>query len=194
MSIGVAVAGDLAVGVTEKKIGKDKDVRSGPRPLPIPLSASGEVDRHAYEVKIENRSFQPYRGIEARYILFVKRRTLTMPDGAARPERVFGRESISEIPARGKHLFETSGVELREVEIDPDAARASRGQRSAADELAGIWVRVYRGNELVAEFTRPTNLATKETWQDAPPERRAGAAGRRQELKKRFVPQDRVSP
>jgi hypothetical protein len=36
----------------------------------------------------------------------------------------------------------------------------------AEDSLAGIWVRMYQNGKIVGEFTKPSNLASKEKWDE----------------------------
>lgn len=169
---GVGLAADsFAITATERRVERPTDAREreaapGAKRAPDPITS--KVAQKAFAVKIENRSFQAAEGLEVRYIVFVERQMIGTKEGDERLQRLFGKVPVETIKPHGTFEFETVASEIKEARLDGDYYFKNGGARKAEDRLAGLWVRLYRGEEMVAEFTRPVTLAQKEEWREQP--------------------------
>ncbi len=54
---------------------------------------------------------------------------------------------------------------LKKARLKADWYYSNGARGKAKDELSGIWVRVYSGNELIYELAQPSSLKTQEKWE-----------------------------
>jgi hypothetical protein len=116
-----------------------------------------------YEVSVENASFKPMAVIDVRYMIFYKTEELGSK-APAQQRHQSGSFSIDALPPHGKKLFSTSAVELNKSHLIGYWHYAGGERIKAEDALAGIWVRVYQGAQLMGEYANPSTLS-KEQWQ-----------------------------
>jgi hypothetical protein len=116
-----------------------------------------------YEVSVENASFKPMAVIDVRYMIFYKTEEL---GSKAPPQQRHqsGSFSIDALPPHQKTLFTTNSVELNKSHLIGHWHYSGGERIKAEDTLAGIWVRVYQGGQLMGEYANPSTLS-KEEWQ-----------------------------
>lgn len=161
-----------------------KEAASRPKPVPagsvqIELSrvmfssekrdSIGVVYTHeqwGYNITINNRSGPPLENLRAEYILLMEPNPHhTAPSDRNKLKRTTGKESIEPLATGARTQFRTSSIEAVKVAIKDgwvwsDAER----NRTTRDKLYGVWVRIFRGNELIAEATTPAGIVQRERW------------------------------
>jgi hypothetical protein len=51
-----------------------------------------------------------------------------------------------------------------ESKLAPGYIWANGGKKTSKDDLKGIWVKIYVGDKLVHQQSRPENMMRKEAW------------------------------
>jgi hypothetical protein len=74
------------------------------------------------------------------------------------------RATIESIPALSKTVFRTETISAIKMKYNGNIVSAKTGDSSSRETLTGIWIRVYRGDELVQEVSMPEKLRTSEMW------------------------------
>jgi hypothetical protein len=127
---------------------------------------SMEVKRsHAsYDVKMRSKSTVDLTDLEVRYIIFMKEDDRYVRNNNNRQAKR-GKHKIEFWPAQELMEFQTKALELETEQLAQ--GWYSYGKARARDQLAGIWLRIYRGDLMLAEFSSPTMLEQKYNWEDA---------------------------
>ncbi|HWB57844.1 MAG TPA: hypothetical protein VG733_00050 [Chthoniobacteraceae bacterium] len=119
-----------------------------------------------YNVTMRNLSFKDVANMEIKYVIFSKQEAVGdfEPTGTTNFKRQPGTLSIKLLKNNDEVTFSTDGVVLTNVTYNyaDYAGEQSKGM------LQGLWIRVYVGGQMVSEFTSPTGLANKTTF-DPPP-------------------------
>jgi hypothetical protein len=123
----------------------------------------------SYLVTMENKSFKDVADIQIKYVVFSKQigynTTVTIggrnSGGLMRHE---GTTTIKMLKNNDKVTFSTDGVMLTSIDYDDGYGEESL----AKGALKGLWLRVYVDGQMVAEYTDPTDLPNKATF-DPPP-------------------------
>ncbi len=123
-------------------------------------------EKWSYAVTVVNKSFKDVPGFQIKYVVFSK------PDNAGKAvkpgqvdlERHAGTATIGALRNNDQTTFYTEPVELRTVQLDSGWEWKSGSDTYARGALRGIWIRVYIGDQLVAEFKNPANLADVTTF------------------------------
>ncbi|CAM3093685.1 hypothetical protein [Rariglobus hedericola] len=108
------------------------------------------TEQWGYSVTVTNRLLGPLTGLRAEYALFTNSNNPTR--GASGPL------AIGTLKSRGNIILKTTSVPLVK------SAYKGTSPKPAGGQLYGIWVRVYRGDELIHESSSPDTLRTKATW------------------------------
>ena len=116
-------------------------------------------------VKIENCGFKPAQEIQARYMIFVKRQHAGQKQGEDQIEKMKGEYRIAELKSGANVVFPTSEVNLRHSQLDGNYYYIGGGMSKTDDGIAGIWVKLFKGETLVGEYMNPPNLTTKFKWE-----------------------------
>lgn len=118
-----------------------------------------------YEIIVKNESRTPLQDVRIEYLQmkFVEKAAATKRvEGKVLREK--GESMIGTIPAREERSFRTTPFEMRATRLESNYYFENGGARESEDELAGIWVRVYIGDILALEESRPLNMREKEAW------------------------------
>ena len=130
-------------------------------------SQSTEIaeEKWAYTVEITNHSFKDIPDLRADYLIFSKHEKFgSLEQGKG--ERLKGSKALGTVPNNGKTSFETEAVSLKKARLKADWYYSSGAKNTAKDGVAGIWVRIYSGNDLIDEFAQPSSLKSQEKWED----------------------------
>jgi hypothetical protein len=118
----------------------------------------------SYDVKMRSKSTLDLTDLEVRYIIFMKEDDRYVRHNNNRlAER--GKHKIEFWPAQELMEFQTKALKLETEQLAQ--GWYSYGKARARDQLAGIWLRIYRGDLMLAEFSSPTFLQQRYTWEDA---------------------------
>jgi hypothetical protein len=146
---------DFDVKIESKRLGKDRQSNG---------TEKVSTEQWVYNVTIENRAAKDFADLEVKYIVF----TSDAKPGSNEPPKLLrktGSKPVALIKSRAKTNFTTEPIELVKTQLAGGVTYGSGARPRSNDALEGMWLRIYKGEELVAEIVRPTNLATKESWE-----------------------------
>jgi hypothetical protein len=113
-----------------------------------------------YTVKISNTSFmKDAPPLMAKYRIFVKRDNGLKNPREEKPVRISGEAAVPAVKSGEKYSFQTGPVKLVKAALDPRFYYRNHAQQSTADKLVGIWLRLFQGDKMVAEYALPASLA-----------------------------------
>ena len=121
-----------------------------------------------YKVTMDNKSFKDVSGIEIKYVVFSKQEQFSydvIQTTGVPLQRHPGSLTMRMVKNNDTVTFNTDGIALTNVTYN-DGYYADEGAKGA---LRGIWIRVYVGGQMVAEFMNPTGLSQKVQF-DGPPD------------------------
>jgi hypothetical protein len=123
-------------------------------------------EQWGFNVVITNRSGPILEDLRAEYILLLEPNPYhTSVADRNKLKRTMGSEKLSTLATGGRTQFRTRTVEAVKVALKPGWVWSDEDRkRTTRDKLYGIWVRIYRGDELIAESTTPAGIVTKEKW------------------------------
>ena len=155
LATGRGAPNDFDVKIESKRLGKDKQ-RTGIEKV--------STEQWVYNVTIENRAPKDFADLEVKYIVFTSD---AKPGSNEAPKliRKSGSKPVALIKSRAKTNFTTEPIELVKTQLAGGVTYGSGARPRSNDALEGMWLRIYKGDELVAEIVRPTSLATKESWE-----------------------------
>jgi hypothetical protein len=113
-------------------------------------------DREAYyEIKLENMTSEPLKGLELRYRIYVRD-----TDPVATKDRVKDRweERVVrniELEPRKEFVHNTVRVALLETRLRPGWEWSTGAPATSRDVLRGIFFRLYYKGEVIQEYSRP---------------------------------------
>jgi hypothetical protein len=120
-------------------------------------------ERWAYDVSIENKTFNDITNLDVQYVTFLNREKLGVK-AAPTVEREKGSFSIDILKPHQKKTFTTNSVELSKSNLVGNWIYSSGAKPNAQDTLVGVAIRIYQGGQTFAEFANPPNLA-REKWE-----------------------------
>ena len=131
---------------------------------------------YTYSFSINNRSPGPATGLWVRYQLIIKdhvdlrndryRELAYSSDHSGRIQRIHGSFPVDRIRQGGRVDIEQPYSLQSYIEKD-----SGRTDVVLTDKFLGLWIRVYRGAELIDEYKNDENQSLKSiTWTDAPPD------------------------
>lgn len=121
-------------------------------------------DQWGYDVTLGNKTFKDMTDLEIKYIMFYKQVQFGSK-AAPTLRRKAGKTMVSLIKSHDKATFQTDVVELEKASLEANYVFRNGGKPKVQDALSGLWIRVYKNGSQVAEFSRPTDLSSKERWQ-----------------------------
>ena len=124
-----------------------------------------EYDMH-YNVVIFNEDYDnTFRDIKVEYLIVKFQDALAAKkksQGAL--ERIKGTAYCSLIEAREEIRINTEKFQMLETELLPGYVWTNSGKRDSKDVVRGIWVKIYVGDKLAHELSKPENMMRKESW------------------------------
>jgi hypothetical protein len=127
-------------------------------------SSTKKDESWCYKLTLTNRSRADLSGLRVEYRVFYVDDTAQADRDELPLKRKAGRTTLAEFGPGAATEVQTTVVELQVTELKPGQRYSGTGKRKVEDSLAGIWVRLYRGGELLHEFADPTTLPKDETW------------------------------
>lgn len=120
-------------------------------------------EKWGYSVTIANRTSLPIEKLRAEYRLFA-----TVDDVQVKEKQGLKKKSyqspIETIPELAKATFRTETISAIKSKYNGNIVAAKSGDSTSRETLHGVWMRIYRGDELVFETAMPESLRTTEKW------------------------------
>ncbi|NBB78638.1 MAG: hypothetical protein GVY36_04235 [Verrucomicrobia bacterium] len=121
--------------------------------------------KEGYEVTIKNNTAFEMEDVRIKYMV------LKFEDAIAAQKRsegeikkLKGSAEVGKIPAWSDGATETSQFPMQQTKLAPRTRWASGGKETSKDKMEGIWVRVFVGDFMATEITKPENLDRKIGW------------------------------
>lgn len=144
------------------------EVKCEPKRTEVKRNASTSTEETAeswiYLITVTSHAFQEIPDVRVEYIVFTAHERFGSKS-EAKPERAPGSKTLGSLARNGKTSFETEPVTLKKARLKADWYYTSGAKKNAKDELRGVLVRVYSGEELIGEFAQPSSLKTQEKWE-----------------------------
>ncbi len=116
-------------------------------------------------LRVENTSARTSPDLQAKYVVIVKRQELAEKTGSDHLEVVKGEANVTPLKKGESFSADTTEIELRQQTLNAHYRYKSGGQTRASDAIAGVWVKVFSGTNLVAEYANPETVKSKFKWE-----------------------------
>lgn len=120
-------------------------------------------EKWGYGVTIINKTPRPIDNLRTEYRLFATVDNIHVKEKQGLKKKSY-RSAIEGIPQLGRITFRTETVSAIKSKYNGNIYSAKSGETSSRETLHGIWIRIYRGDDLVYETAMPDSLRTIETW------------------------------
>jgi hypothetical protein len=117
-----------------------------------------------YALTITNRTPKPIDGLRTEYRLFA-----TVDNPGEAPDKMTLKKkayntTVPMISALDKTIVRTETIIAIKTQLHPGWVYRNSRRTESGERLYGIWLRVFRGDQLVQEIAMPDSLRTKEKW------------------------------
>lgn len=119
-----------------------------------------------YEVVITNKNYDnDFENIRVEYLVLKFEDKLAADKRReGRIERIKGVVTHDVVKARGEVRLSTEKFPMMTTKLAQGYVWRGGGERESKDIAKGIWVKVYVGDKLVHEISKPENMMRKEPW------------------------------
>ena len=121
--------------------------------------------KESYEIELSNESQLDLKDIRIEYLIF------KFEDAMAAQKRsegvvhyLTGETKVPALEVRGKARASTKKFPMLETKLAPGYRWPGGGKETSEDEMRGIWIKVFVGEILATEVSKPENLIRKESW------------------------------
>lgn len=121
--------------------------------------------KESYGIVLKNHSYMDLKNIRIDYLIFKFEDALAAQkrsEGSVR--RLTGSTKIPLIKAGEEATAITEKFPMLETKLEPGYYWTDGGKKTSKDDMHGIWIKVYVGDILATEVSRPENLMRKEKW------------------------------
>ena len=135
-----------------------------------PTQTRGGVEQQTSQkwtgtLRVENTSSKPSPELQAKYIVFVKRQELAQKAGPDKIDLVKGEAKITPLKKGEIFSLDTAEIVLRQQLLSANYQYSNGGQTKASDTVAGVWVRLFAGTVLLADYSNPETVKAKFKWE-----------------------------
>lgn len=121
-----------------------------------------------YEITVRNQTYKDLEYLRIDYLIFkFDDATAGRERNSGDLERKEGSMVLKHLSARSEESVTTDSFRMLETSKEPGynwGGSGAREVRYRKDRLDGIWVRIYRGNQLIFEESRPQSIARNQSW------------------------------
>lgn len=150
-----ALSGDFVFKAEKKRVATERTQTK---------TTQSSAEEWAYHVSITNHSFQDLDHAEIRYLIYFKNEVFGSKTGQAKEERLSGSMLIENLKANASFEFDTVKAELTKSQLVGGYYWKSGAKGRTRASLTGLWVRLFREGKMVAEYSEPDSLKTKDKW------------------------------
>ena len=118
-----------------------------------------------YDITITNTAYEDFSDITVEYLILKFEDALAAQKRSqGEMKRLKGNASLKTLEARKEGSVSTKEFPMLESKRAPGYVWANGGKKSSKDDLKGIWVKIFVGDTLVHQQSRPENMMRKEAW------------------------------
>lgn len=130
----------------------------------VPDGLAITQENWGYAMTIINTTPKPIEGLSAEYRLFATVDSMGTAEDKKGMKKKPYKTPIETIDALGKITLRTETITAVKMAFVGNIVSANTGRSESGERLYGIWLRVFRGDQLVQEIAMPESLRTKEKW------------------------------
>jgi len=121
--------------------------------------------KESYGIVLTNDSQLDLKNIRIEYLIFKFEDALAAEKRSEGAVRYLTDETkVPFLKAGSEITANTKKFPMLETKLAPGYRWASGGKETSEDEMRGIWIKVYVGDILATEVSKPENLMRKEKW------------------------------
>lgn len=121
------------------------------------------TEKWGYNITLDNKSPNPLSGLRAEYRLFATIDSVHSNENKGLKKRAYS-ANVETIPRHESVSIKSESIPAIKTHYNGNIISAKTGESSSRETLYGIWIRIYRGNELVIEEAHPPGLMKSEKW------------------------------
>ncbi|EDY16435.1 hypothetical protein CfE428DRAFT_6054 [Chthoniobacter flavus Ellin428] len=150
----------IDVSVDRKRTNVAKDSAAGNR---------GEdekvTEKYTYAITVQSREFVEVPPLDVQYLVFVERQKLGSQRDDNPIERITGSGKTGQMNRKDPTQVVTSSeFEIsRQIQNSKYGGYVNGGRRKVEDSIVGVWVKVLKDGQIVAEYTNPSTIK-KRGW------------------------------
>ena len=121
--------------------------------------------KESYGIELTNESQLDLKNIRIKYLIFKFEDTMAAQKRSEGEVRYLTDETmVPTLKARSKVRASTKKFPMLETKLAPGYRWVNGGKETSEDEMRGIWIKVFVGEILATEVSKPENLMRKESW------------------------------
>jgi hypothetical protein len=121
--------------------------------------------KEGYGIELTNASYLDIKNIRVDYmILKFEDAMAAQKRSEGEVRRLLGSTTVPLLKAGEKIQANTKMFPMLETKLESGYRWADGGKETSEDDMNGIWIKVYVGDILATEASRPENLIRKEEW------------------------------
>lgn len=121
--------------------------------------------KESYGIELTNESQLALKNIRIEYLIFKFEDAMAAQKRSEGEVRhLTGETMLPTLKARSKVRARTKKFPMLETKLAPGYRWANGGKETSEDEMRGIWIKVFVGEVLATEVSKPENLMRKESW------------------------------
>lgn len=120
-------------------------------------------EKWGYSVTLTNKTPKPIENLRTEYRLFATVDDVHTKEKQGLKKKAFTSQ-IEALPELSKSVFKTETISAIKMKYNGNIVSAKTGDTRSRETLYGIWIRIYRGTELVYESAMPDLLRSSEQW------------------------------
>jgi len=121
-------------------------------------------DKWGYNVTITNKTPSPIENLRTEYRLFATIDNVHVSEESVKLKKKAFQSPIETVPALGKIVFKTETISAVKMKYNGNIVSAKTGENHSREVLSGIWIRVYRGSDLIHETIMPEKIRETQKW------------------------------
>jgi hypothetical protein len=121
--------------------------------------------KQGYEIVLTNDSYLDLKNIRIEYLIFKFEDAMAAQkrsEGEVR--RLVDTTKVPLLKSRSDTTASTKLFPMLETKLAPGYRWASGGKETSEDDMHGIWIKVYVGDVLATDVSKPENLSRTEKW------------------------------
>ena len=150
----------IDVSADRKRINVAKDSNAGNRGEDEKIT-----EKYTYAITVQSREFAEVPPLDVQYLVFVERQKLGSQKDDNPVERITGSAKTGELNRKqSAQIVTSSELELsRQIQNSKWGGYVNGGRRKVEDSILGVWVKVLKDGQIVAEYANPSTVK-KRGW------------------------------
>lgn len=117
-----------------------------------------------YSLTLTNHTAKPIQGLHTEYRLFATVDELSVADDKLVLKKKAYTTPIDPIKEMNKITVNTESISTTKTALSGNIYSSKSGRNESGERLYGIWLKIFKGDQLVYELAMPESLRTKQKW------------------------------